>query len=115
MAWRGLANPCLELASLLWFVGGAISAFLCLIFPRPLDPSFGSISNSLSLSRCKNPINLILKFGLHQMHGLSLPIWDISIMGHWDTLVLLNSRLWASDVDWTTIPPMWIHYLHHPW
>ena len=47
-------------------------------------------------------MDLILKFGLNQMRGLSLPIWDISIMGHWDTLVLLNSRLWASDVDRTT-------------
>ena len=47
-------------------------------------------------------MNLFLKLGLDCMHGLSFLIWDVSIMGHWDTLVLLNSCLWASDVDRTT-------------
>lgn len=47
---------------------------------------------------------LFIELGLVSTHDFSFLIWDINIMAHWYTLILLISHLCASDVDWTIIP-----------
>ena len=93
-------KPLLNVAIVLRFNGDTLLS-VSVLFLWQVDLCFSLLSNSVP--SFKTLWILFLELGFASSHGFSFLISVITIMGHWDTLFLLISRLWASNVDWTII------------